>query len=406
MSVALLSPDKLLPVAGIRLAACSVGIYGTDRTDLALIEIAEGSECSAVFTNNAFCAAPVSIAREHLDLANPRYCLINAGNANAGTGTRGYNDAADCCHILAKRSAVSTNSILPFSTGVIGEYLPVDKITSGIPKLYSILDADKWLDAANAMMTTDTIAKGISESIDINGESITITGIAKGSGMICPDMATMLAFIATDAKIDKALLDEILTEAVHHSFNRITVDGDTSTNDACVLIATGKSDATLFTDYDDQNTRQLREAIRKVSIYLAQSIIRDGEGATKFVTLEVTEGRNEEECMNVAYAVAHSPLVKTALFASDPNWGRILAVVGRSGPNELEIAKISIYINGLCIVSKGEKATDYTEPAGQQAMSSDDIHIRISMARGDAKYTVWTSDLSYDYVKINAEYRT
>ncbi len=406
MAVGLTGLSKLLPVDGIRLSAVNAGIKQTERADVVLIEIAEGAKTAAVFTQNAFCAAPVIVAREFLESMSPRFLLINSGNANAGTGDKGLIYAYLCCESLAAAANCQSARILPFSTGVIGELLPVTKILDQFTSLLDMLSADSWAEAAHGIMTTDTVAKGLSRQIEIDGQKITVTGIAKGSGMIRPDMATMLAYIATDAALSQDLLQHCLESAVSSSFNSITIDGDTSTNDACVLMATGKSTLPEITDITSKEYTLLEKAVKEVCEYLAASIIRDGEGSTKFVTVEVFEGQSEAECREVAYTVAQSPLVKTALFASDPNWGRILAAVGRAGIANLDVDLISIYLGEVCIVRKGGRAAEYTESAGVDVMADDEITIRINLGRGDAQARIWTNDLSYDYVRINAEYRT
>ena len=404
MAVGLTSPDTILSIAGIKLAAAHAGIKKNGKPDLVIIQCDEGTRCAATFTRNAFCAAPVIVAKEHLSSHPVRALLINSGNANAGTGQRGLDDARHCCRSLAAAIHCEAGSILPFSTGVIGETLPIDVIDTGIDQLSDMLDQENWMDAAQGIMTTDTLPKAVSRSLSIDGKSVTISGIAKGSGMIRPDMATMLAFIATDACIDQAPLQQCLSDAVDMSFNAITVDGDTSTNDACVLLATGRSAAGKISDGDA--LLAFSEALQDVCRELAQAIVRDGEGATKFVTIDVQQAGSEQEARDVAYTVAHSPLVKTALFASDPNWGRILAAVGRSGVDALDVSGVAIYLDDVCIVRGGGRADDYTEAAGQQVMDQDEITIRIILARGDATATIWTTDLSHEYVKINAEYRT
>jgi len=369
------------------------------------MEMAAGSNTAAVFTQNAFCAAPVIVAREHLVRQQPGYLLVNTGNANAGTGDAGMRDARECCAALARHAGCSAQEVLPFSTGVIGEPLPAGKIQSSLPAAMQRLDEHGWSDAATGILTTDTVAKGASKRIVLDGETITITGIAKGSGMIRPDMATMLAFIATDATVERDVLQDCLLAATEKSFNRITVDGDTSTNDACVLVATGKSAAPAIAK-NDVNYELYCSAVTDVCTQLAQAIIRDGEGATRFVTIAVESGRSRDECLDVAYTIAHSPLVKTALFAGDPNWGRILAAVGRAGVTALELKNVQIYLDDVCIVRDGGRAPDYTEAAGQQVMNRKDITIRVVLNRGESSEEIWTCDLSYDYVKINAEYRT
>jgi len=397
-------PD-LHPVTGFRLGTTSAGIKTPGRPDLVVMEMAAGSTTTAVFTQNAFCAAPVTIAREHLGQQQPAYLLVNTGNANAGTGNAGKQDARQCCMALAGYTSCSMQSVLPFSTGVIGEPLPVDKIRTSLPAALGNLDEQGWVAAASGILTTDTVPKGASKTIELDGQTVTITGIAKGSGMIRPDMATMLAFIATDAAIEYGLLHDCLLAAVARSFNRITVDGDTSTNDACVLVATGKSMAPEIKS-SGINYEMFRAAVIDVFTLLAQAIVRDGEGATRFVTVAVDGGRNSSECLDVAYTIAHSPLVKTALFAGDPNWGRILAAVGRAGLHELDLDNVQIYLDDVCIVRDGGRASDYTEAAGQQVMDRKEITIRVVLNRGVCSEEIWTCDLSYDYVKINAEYRS
>jgi glutamate N-acetyltransferase/amino-acid N-acetyltransferase len=408
MPVNLIAPEKddLLPIAGIKLGVASAGIKTVGRVDLVLIELIAGTTSSAIFTKNAFCAAPVTLAKRHQSEVTPRYLLINSGNANAGTGEQGMQAVQACCQAVAELSKLNSNTVLPFSTGVIGQQLPVEKIKTALPDAYQNLATDNWYAAAHAIMTTDTIAKALSKQLEIDGKTITVTGIAKGSGMIRPDMATMLSYIATDAAIDQGVLDAMLLKAADQSFNRISVDGDTSTNDACVLMATGQATNLVITDFDSANAQAIYQVIAEVSQHLAHAIVRDGEGATKFIEIEVAQGQNTEECRQVAYTIAHSPLVKTALFASDPNWGRILAAVGRSGISNFDLSKVAIYLGNVCIVDGGEPAADYTEQKGQQVTSQDEILIRVVLGRGDASDTVWTCDFSYDYVKINAEYRS
>jgi glutamate N-acetyltransferase / amino-acid N-acetyltransferase len=332
--------------------------------------------------------------------------LINSGNANAGTGEQGIQAARASCQAVAEVSGLPAESVLPFSTGVIGQQLPVDKIVKAMLNLYQGLAEDNWFEAAHGIMTTDIVAKAISKQIEINGSTVTITGMAKGSGMIRPDMATMLAYIATDAAVEQSVLDNMLQRAVEQSFNRISVDGDTSTNDACILMATAQVQHTEISIIDSLDAQNLYQAIVEISQYLAQAIIRDGEGATKFITIDVEQGEDNEECRQVAYTIAHSPLVKTALFASDPNWGRILAAVGRSGLDRFDLTKVAIYLGDVCIVDQGEPATTYAEELGQKVMDQDEIIIKVQLGRGRANETIWTCDFSYDYVKINAEYRS
>jgi glutamate N-acetyltransferase/amino-acid N-acetyltransferase len=395
---------RLHLVAGIDVATLSAGIKTPGRRDLVLFSLKQGTSVAAVFTRNAFCAAPVVVAREHLARTAPRYLLVNTGNANAGTGEQGMHDAHESCSRLAEVMQCSADEVLPFSTGVIGETLPMSKILDTLPGFPSALQADGWEDAAHGIMTTDTVAKGASRQLEIDGKTITITGISKGSGMIRPDMATMLAYVATDAELEQPLLQHCLDNAVKHSFNRITVDGDTSTNDACVLMASGQSGVTIEADSD--NYVLFAKALAEVCQQLAQLIVRDGEGATKFISIEVNGGRDEAECEQVAYTIAHSPLVKTALFASDPNWGRILAAVGRAGVTDLDLDALTIHLGDVCIVRDGGRDSDYREELGQAVMDKDEITIRVELARGEAQAILWTCDFSYDYVRINAEYRT
>lgn len=406
MAVGLYPPDQLPCIEGIRLSAVSAGIYKRTRPDLALIELAEGSNCSAVFTKNSFAAAPVQIAKDHIAKSNTRYCLVNAGNANAGTGLSGMDGGRSTCNELARLSHCTTENVLPFSTGVIGEPFPTETICRALPELYANLQADAWLDAARAIMTTDTVPKAVSKTVVIDNIEIKINGIAKGAGMIRPDMATMLAFIATDARVDKGVLDRLLTVSAGKSFNRVCVDGDTSTNDACVLIATGKAFNNEVNSINTGSYETLSNAISDVCSELAQSIVRDGEGATKFITIDVEGGKTADECLAVGYAVATSPLVKTAFFASDPNWGRILAAVGRSGIENLSIEGVCLYLNGVKIVEGGGRCITYTEEAGLEAMKNNEITVRIVLDRGDFSETLWTCDLSQEYVRINAEYRS
>ena len=392
------------PISGVQLGTTNAGIKQTVRDDLLVFQFSETAICAAVFTQNAFCAAPVHIAKAHL-AHFPRWLLINSGNANAGTGERGMIDARQTCQDLAQITGGQMQQVLPFSTGVIGQPLPVEKITSALPHALANLDENNWAQAANAIMTTDTFPKGVSKVITLNGESVTINGISKGAGMIQPNMATMLSFIATDAKISQPLLQQCLAMAAELSFNRITVDGDTSTNDACVLVASG---CTLAPEIvaDSENYQIFAAAILEVSKTLAELIVRDGEGATKLMRIVVSEAANDAEAVQVAKTIAHSPLVKTAFFASDPNWGRILAAVGRAGVEAMELEKIRIYLDDVCIVRDGGRANDYTEEAGQAVMNQAEIMIGVKLGRGEAVQTVLTCDFSYDYVKINAEYRT
>ncbi|VAW70327.1 Glutamate N-acetyltransferase @ N-acetylglutamate synthase [hydrothermal vent metagenome] len=405
MPVDLMEPELLLPVKGVRLCAIAAGIKKNGNTDLVLIEVAENSHVAAVFTQNKFCAAPVILARKHLQAAAPRYLLINSGNANAGTGDQGLRDALQSCQLVAEQAACKIEEVLPFSTGVIGENLPPGKIASALSALYQGLSQDQWKNAGRGIMTTDTVLKGVSKQFKLQGKTITITGLAKGAGMIQPNMATMLSYIATDAAVSDEMLRQCIKSAVHLSFNSITVDSDTSTNDACVLMATGQAENKLITQADSEDYQLLLKALTEVFIYLAQAIIRDAEGATKFVSLQVNAADTEHDARQVAYTVAHSPLVKTALFASDPNWGRILAAVGRAGV-DFDLDKIKIYLGDVCIVSNGGRDGAYTEEQGQRVMQESEISIRIELNTGVQSCCIWTSDLSYDYVKINSEYRS
>ena len=393
------------PVAGFKLSTTSAGIKTVGRKDLVVMALAPDSTVAAVFTQNAFCAAPVLVSRQHLSTHTPRYLLINTGNANAGTGEQGLLDAQRSCDSLAELQGVSAQQVLPFSTGVIGEPMPMQTLLTALPAAVEALDENAWADAAEGILTTDTRAKGASLQYQPNAASaelITITGISKGSGMIKPNMATMLGFVATDAEIDAELLHHALQRVVNKSFNRITVDSDTSTNDSLVLVATGASGITI----DECNFEQFVTQLEQVFIELAQAIIRDGEGATKFVTVEVDGALDSAEALKVAYTVAESPLVKTALAASDANWGRILAAVGRAGVENLDVSRVSVSLNQVLIVEAGGRAASYTEAAGEQAMAAEDISIHISLNRGTVEETVWTTDLTYEYVRINAEYRT
>jgi glutamate N-acetyltransferase/amino-acid N-acetyltransferase len=394
------------PVPGIRLGTAAAGIRYPDRQDLLLIEIPLGATCAAVFTRNAFCAAPVVVARRHVATAAPRYLLVNSGNANAGTGQRGLDDALASCEALAKVGGCAPEEVLPFSTGVIGEHLPVERLSAGLPAALASLAEDGWEQAARAIMTTDTVPKLVSRRFTIGDAQATLTGICKGAGMIRPDMATMLAYLATDAAVAGNLLQSCLRAAADLSFNAITVDGDTSTNDACVLIAAGTLGNPAISDAASGDYQALRDAVIAVCQELATAIIRDGEGATKLVTILVEEARDQAEARRVADAIAHSPLVKTALFASDPNWGRILAAVGRAGVDGLDIDRIRIWLGDTLIVSDGGRAAAYTEEAGRAVMAEKEILIRVALGRGGAGIRVLTCDLSYDYVRINAEYRS
>lgn len=396
--------SELFPVSGVRIGIAEAGIRKSNRKDVVIFELAAGSTVAATFTTNAFCAAPVHVAKKHLATEACRYWLVNTGCANAGTGEQGMQDALQSCDALAEITAVKPESILPFSTGVIGELLPMERLVGGLPKALADLDANHWLRAAEGIMTTDTRPKAASKKISIDGNIITVTGISKGAGMIKPNMATMLGFVATDAKVSQEDLHALLKSVVNKSFNRITIDGDTSTNDACMFAATGKSGVVLSPAFPQWNV--FAQAVENIFAELAQAIVRDGEGATKFITVEINGGNSSAECLRAAYAIAESPLVKTALFASDPNWGRILAAIGRSGIENLDTSRINIFLNDVQIVQNGGRASSYSEEQGQCAMAPENITIRVELQRGSASETVWACDLSHDYVTINAEYRT
>ena len=392
----------MYPVAGFQLGTVSAGIKTEGRSDLVLMAMAEGTNVAGVFTQNRFCAAPVTVAKQHLQHGQPRYMLINTGNANAGTGEQGIADAQKCCSAVADSVKINDEAVLPFSTGVIGEPLPVDKLCSAVPAAVEQLSEQGWQQAATGILTTDTRPKGASIQCEINGSKVTITGICKGSGMIKPNMATMLGFVATDASIHPELLHRAVRLATEKSFNRITVDSDTSTNDAVILAATGASGVEI----DENNFEQFLSQLSAVFVDLAQAIIRDGEGATKFVSVVVETAADTSEALAVAYCIAESPLVKTALTASDPNWGRILAAIGRAGIDDLDVDQIKLSLNSVLIAENGARAVSYTEEQGQQAMQPEEIEIRVQLNRGQVKETLWTTDLSYEYVRINAEYRT
>jgi glutamate N-acetyltransferase / amino-acid N-acetyltransferase len=395
--------DDLLPVPGVELGTAEAGIKRTNRKDLLVIRLVEGATVTGVFTTNRFCAAPVTVAREHLAAGKGiRALVVNTGNANAGTGEQGMADARITCAELAKLLGCAPEQVLPFSTGVIMEPLPVEKIVDGLPQAVANLKADNWLDAAHAIMTTDIVAKAVSRQVEIGGKTVTVTGMAKGSGMIHPNMATMLGYIATDAAVPQSMLQQMVKQAADASFNCITVDGDTSTNDSLILIASGKSSVAI----SDANRAQLQATVEEVAILLAQAIVRDGEGATKFITIRVDGGRDVAECRMIAYAVAHSPLVKTAFFASDPNLGRILAAIGYAGVADLDVQRLKLYLDDVLVAENGGRAASYREEDGQRVMQQSDITVRVELGRGAACATVWTCDFSYDYVKINASYRS
>lgn len=407
MAVGLDAPSHVLPVTGLRLGVTAAGVRYAGRRDLTLLVLEPGTTTVAAFTRNRFRAAPVLVAEEHLQRSAPRALIVNTGNANAGTGAAGLATARASCAAVAEALGIAAEAVLPFSTGVIGE--PVDlagKIAAALPACLADLAEDRWLPAAAAIMTTDTVPKAVSRQVDLAGTRVTITGMAKGSGMIRPDMATMLAFIATDAPVAHALLRTALDTALARSFNRITVDGDTSTNDACVLMATGTLAIPPLESADDPRYGPFLEALVAVMQILAQAIVRDGEGASKFIPITVRGGRDPEECLRVAYRLAHSPLVKTAFFASDPNWGRLLAAIGAAGVDDLDVARVQVWLGDLAIVRDGARHPDYREEQGKAVMAQAEIPIEVDLGRGEAAQTIWTCDLSYDYVRINADYRS
>ena len=397
--------DTGFVVGGCRLGSVEAGIRYPNRRDLALIELASGSSVAGVFTRNAFCAAPVQVARQHLLEQGVRYLLINSGNANAGTGAAGLQTARASCDAVATQTGVSAQQVLPFSTGVIGEPLPLEPIQRAMPNLVASLRSDSWPEVARAIMTTDTRPKLATRELTIEGRPVRIAGIAKGSGMIHPNMATMLAYVVTDAAVSQDLAHAWNAEFAEQSFNRISVDGDTSTNDACILACTGASKVAVSSS-QDAGFEPLREALVSLYTELAHAIVRDGEGATKFVTLQIEGGRTVEECKAVGFAVAHSPLVKTALFASDPNWGRILAAVGNAGLADLDISCVEIDLDEFVLVRNGARHAGYREEMGQTVFRKPEFCVRIGLNRGAAAATIWTTDLSYDYVRINADYRS
>jgi glutamate N-acetyltransferase/amino-acid N-acetyltransferase len=408
MPVNLSAPEAaaLLPVKGVALGVAEAHVRKPNRKDLLVIKLSPGSRVAGVFTQNRFCAAPVTICREHLATAKPiQALLVNTGNANAGYGEAGIQHARQTCQALAGLLDCAPDQVLPFSTGVIMEPLPVERVIAGLPACIADLREDNWLRAAEAIMTTDIVAKGVSRHFVIDGRTITVTGIAKGSGMIHPNMATMLGYIATDAAVSQTALQSMIKHAVNRSFNCITVDGDTSTNDALVLMATGQSGGDEIVA-DTADYELLRDAITEVATLLAQAIVRDGEGATKFMTITVEQGQDEAECRKVAYAIAHSPLIKTAFFASDPNLGRILAAIGYAGIDELDVNALRLYLGDVLVAENGGRAATYEEAKGAAVMHQPEITVRVQLNRGSASATIWTCDFSYDYVKINADYRS
>lgn len=412
MPVNLSAPDAktLLPVRGVALGVTEAGIRKQNRKDLLVIALDDGARVAGVFTQNRFCAAPVVVARQHLTMLDPdasiRALVVNTGNANAGTGKQGMAAARQTCAALAGLLNCSSAQVLPFSTGVIIELLPVERIVTGLPRCISGLREDNWLSAAEAIMTTDTLPKAASRRVNIGGATVTITGIAKGAGMIHPNMATMLGFIATDARVSLPLVRAAVARVAQRSFNCITVDGDTSTNDSFMLIASGKADMPQIDNASSAEYAALLDGITEVAVQLAQAIIRDGEGATKFITIRTEGGRSEDECRKVAYAIAHSPLVKTAFFASDPNLGRILAAVGYAGIADLNVEKVDLYLDEVLVAKGGGRHPAYQEADGQRVMKQSEITVRVVLGRGNAAATIWTCDLSHDYVSINADYRS
>jgi glutamate N-acetyltransferase/amino-acid N-acetyltransferase len=406
MAVGDVTMPQMHVVKGVKIGSAEAYIRYQNRRDLVIFEFAEGSNVAGVFTQNAFCAAPVHVSKAHLAIGNPRYLIINTGNANAGTGTLGMQNAQETCVQLAQLAGVNPEQILPFSTGVIGEQLPLPRLVTGLQPALDSLQEDAWTDAAFGIMTTDTTPKGASEQFELDGVVYTMTGISKGAGMIRPNMATMLGYVATDAPISRELVQQLLQIAVNQSFNRITIDGDTSTNDSCIFVATGQAGGVEITSTEDARYAAVLEVLVRVMKRLAQLIVRDGEGATKFMTVAVEGGADTQECCDIAYSIAHSPLVKTAFFASDPNWGRILAAIGYAGVKKLEVEKIQVWLDDVQICKDGGAAADYTEAEGARVMAQPEITIRVDLGRGQAKDTVYTCDLSYDYVKINADYRS
>ena len=396
----------LHPVAGVRLGSTEAGIRKANRKDLAVIVLDPGAAVAGVFTQNRFCAAPVQVCREHLAQGGIRALVINTGSANAGTGADGLRRARATCEAVARRLGVAAHQVLPFSTGVIMEQLPVERIEAGLDAALADAKPDHWLRAAETIMTTDTVPKAFSRRITMDGAPVTITGIAKGAGMIRPNMATMLGFLACDAKVDAAVLQQLALELAEGSFNRVTVDGDTSTNDSFVVIATNRAAHAPVTSLASTAGQALKAGMLEVARLLAQAIVRDGEGATKFITVRVERGATAAECRQVAYAVAHSPLVKTAFFASDPNLGRILAAVGYAGIADLDQAKIELHLDDVHVVTRGGRHPAYREEDGQRVMKQSEITVRVELGRGSAADTVWTCDLSHDYVSINADYRS
>jgi glutamate N-acetyltransferase/amino-acid N-acetyltransferase len=400
-------PQDLHPVAGVRIGITEAGVRKANRKDLTVFELVQGTAVGAVFTQNRFCAAPVQICRQHLSSGQGiRALVINTGVANAGTGASGLQHAHAVCAAVASLLNINPSQVLPFSTGVIMEPLPFQRIIDGLPKAMAAAQTDNWSLASQAIMTTDTLPKAVSRQVQIDGKTITVTGISKGAGMIRPNMATMLGFMATDAAIDASLMNALASELAEASFNRITIDGDTSTNDSFVVMATGQAGNHLVTAWNTEAAQLLKKTLMEVAQWLAQAIVRDGEGATKFITVRIEGGRSASECRQVAYAIAHSPLVKTAFFASDPNLGRILAAVGYAGIADLDQSLIELYLDDVHVATQGGRHPAYQEEDGQRIMKQDEITIRVLLGRGAAQDQVWTCDLSHEYVTINADYRS
>ncbi|GAB7564633.1 bifunctional glutamate N-acetyltransferase/amino-acid acetyltransferase ArgJ [Methylobacillus methanolivorans] len=409
MPVNLVAPEahSLLPVPGVELGIAKAHIRKPDRKDMLVIKLAEGARVAGVFTTNRFCAAPVTVCKQHLAAGHGiRALVVNTGNANAGTGEPGMQNARATCEALSALLNIKPEQVLPFSTGVILEPLPMERLLAGLPQCVADLGEQHWFDAAEAIMTTDIVSKGASRQVTLGGKTVTITGISKGSGMIHPNMATMLGYVATDAAISQAALEALIDHAVNRSFNCITVDGDTSTNDSFIVMATGQAGNAEISDVDSAEFQQLQDAITELSIELAQAIVRDGEGATKFMTIQVEAGKDVEECRKVAYAIAHSPLIKTAFFASDPNLGRILAAIGYAGVDDLDVNAMQLYLGNVLVAEHGGRAASYVEEQGAAVMQEAEITVRVVLNRGQANATVWTCDFSYDYVRINADYRS
>jgi glutamate N-acetyltransferase/amino-acid N-acetyltransferase len=400
----------LSPIRGVSLGVAEAGIKQSNHRDLLLIELDEGAKVSGVFTQNKFCAAPVIVAKEHIlrkeSGSSIRALIINTGSANAGTGEEGITHTRSICTELARLLGCDVSQVLPFSTGVIMERLPVEKIILNLPKVVANLKPDNWHSAAQAILTTDTVPKAISKKISLGDSTVTITGVAKGSGMIRPNMATMLSYLATDAAISQPLLKKMIHNVADNSFNRITVDGDTSTNDSFILIATGRAGNLEIFDQESSEYKELQDAVTEVAVHLAKEIVKDGEGATKFITVEIENGRDSDECAKIAYAIAHSPLVKTAFFASDPNLGRIIAAVGYAGVEDLDVNSLQLYLDDVLVFENGGRAGNYSEEEGTRVMGQPEITVRVVLNRGESSITVWTCDFSYDYVKINSDYRS